>query len=124
MPSKRKACLQERHLSDSRAQSLKRMESGTWLSRGLISCVSFVDAAEAMLYFLVSRPRHSARRTTSVPGMGAHRRSMGGKICLYRYHSMSGFRVEDVDVTSAGAYARLAVDSWAVVVPEAGAVMM
>ena len=37
---------------------------------------------------------------------------------------MSGFRVDDVDVTSAGAYARLAVDSWAVVVPEAGAVMM
>ena len=82
MPSKGKACLQERHLSDSRAQSLKRMESGTWLSRGLISCVWFVDAADAMLYFLVSRPRHSARWTASVPGMGAQRRSMGGKICL------------------------------------------
>lgn len=37
---------------------------------------------------------------------------------------MSGFRLEEVEVTSAGAYARLAADSWAVVVPEAGAVMM
>ena len=82
MPSKREACLQKRHLRDSRAQSLKRMESGIWLSSGLISCVWFEDATEAMLYFLVSRPRHSARRTASVPGIGAQRRSMGGKICL------------------------------------------
>ena len=28
IPSKRKACLQKRHLSDSREQSLNRMESG------------------------------------------------------------------------------------------------
>ena len=28
MPSKRKACLQKRHLSDSRTQSLNRIESG------------------------------------------------------------------------------------------------
>ena len=82
MPSNREAYLQKRHVSDSRAQSLNRTESGTWLSSGLISCVWFDDAAEAMLYFLVSRPRHSARRTASVPGIGAQRRSMGGKICL------------------------------------------
>ena len=37
---------------------------------------------------------------------------------------MSGFRVDEADVTSAGAWARLAVDSWTAVVPEAGAVMM
>lgn len=82
MPSKKKACLQKRHWRDSRVQSLNRIESGIWLSSGLISCVWFEDAAEAMLYFLVSRPRHSARWTASVPGMGAQRRSMGGKICL------------------------------------------
>jgi len=63
-------------------QSLKRMGSGIWLSRGLMSAVWVAEVEEAMLYFLVSRPRHSARRTASVPGMGAQRRSMGGKICL------------------------------------------
>ena len=35
-----------------------------------------------MEYFLVSRPRHEARWRASVPGMGAQRRSIGGKICL------------------------------------------
>ena len=82
IPSKRKACLQKRHVSDSRAQSLNRMESGIWLSSGLISCAWLEDAAEAILYFFVSSPRHSARWTASVPGMGAQRRSIGGKICL------------------------------------------
>ena len=56
-----------------------------------------------MLYLRVSNPRHSARCTASVPGMGAQRRSMGGKICLARYHSTSGLRVVEAAVTSAGA---------------------
>ena len=87
------------------------MESGIWLSRGEISWAWLEEEAEAMLYLRVSRPRHSARWTASVPGMGAQRRSMGGKTCLYRYHSTSGLRVELAAVTSAGAKARLAADS-------------
>ena len=82
-PEKSNECLQWRHRKVRGVQSLKRMESGIWLSRGLISAVWFDEEVdELMLYFLVSRPRHSARRTASVPGMGAQRRSMGGKICL------------------------------------------
>ena len=81
-PSKGKEDLQYRHLSVRRVQSLKRMESGIWLSSGEISVVWLLDEEEAMLYFRVSRPRHSARWTASVPGMGAQRRSIGGKICL------------------------------------------
>lgn len=53
-----------------------------------------------MLNFLVSRPKHSASWTTSVPGRGAHRRSIGGKICLYKYQSMSGIRVLEAEQTS------------------------
>ena len=37
---------------------------------------------------------------------------MGGKICFARYQSVSGFRVELAAVTSDGAKARLAADSW------------
>ncbi len=69
-------------MSVRRAQSLKRILSGIWLSRGDISVVWSLDEEEAMEYFLVSRPKHSARWTASVPGMGAQRRSMGGNICL------------------------------------------
>ncbi len=81
-PSNREGCLQKRHLSVRRAQSLKRMELGIWLSKGEISWVWFEEEVEAILYFRASRPRHSARWTASVPGMGAQRRSIGGKICL------------------------------------------
>lgn len=71
--------------------------------------VSWVEAEEEVrVYLRVSRPRHEARRTASVPGMGAQRRSMGGKICLVRYQSMSGFRREVGERTSVGAKARLA----------------
>ena len=103
-PSKGKACLQDRQVRTRRAQDLKRMESGTWDSSGVISAdwlwalLLFV-----MAYFLVSRPRHSASRTAEVPGIGAQRRSMGGKICFRRYQSVSGLRVEVGVVTSAGA---------------------
>ena len=68
-----------------------------------MSAVWFEFELDAMLYFLVSRPRHSARWTASVPGIGAQRRSTGGKICLWRYHSMSGFNVLEGAATSAGA---------------------
>lgn len=82
------------------------------------------DEELPMEYLRVSRPRHSARWMESVPGMGAQRRSMGGKICLYRYHSMSGFRVEVGGKTSVGAYARFAAGSEGDVLDEAGEVMM
>lgn len=82
-PSKVNACLQQRHFKVSRAESLNRTESGIWLSSGVISSIGvLVLAVEPIEYFRVSRPRHSARWTASVPGIGAHRRSIGGKICL------------------------------------------
>lgn len=82
-PSKVNACLQKRHCKVRRVESLNRTESGIWLSRGVISCIGvLVLAVEPIEYFRVSRPRHSARWTASVPGIGAHRRSIGGNICL------------------------------------------
>ena len=83
-----------------------------------------MDDEEWMEYLRVSRPRHSASRMASVPAMGAQRRSMGGKICLERYQSMSGLRVEVEDSTSPGAYARLAAGSEAEMLQEAAEVMM
>lgn len=77
-----------------------------------------------MKYFFVSRPRHSARCIASVPEMGAQRRSMGGKICLWRYHSISGFRDEEAESTSWGAKARLATGSEEAIEEEAVEVMM
>lgn len=130
-PSKGKVWWQKRHFSVRRVQDLKRRESGIWDSKGVRSAAWPPKAEEevvlAMEYFFVSRPRHSARRTAEVPGMGAQRRSMGGKICFRRYHSMSGLRVEEGEVTSAGAKARLAVDSRGskgLVSVEMGVVMM
>lgn len=76
-----------------------------------------------MAYLRVSRPRHSARWMASVPGMGAQRRSMGGKICFSRYHSMSGLRVDADEVTSAGAYARDAVGELEAVVEVAAVII-
>jgi len=117
-PSNWKECMQYRQVKVRRVQFSKRTESGIWLSNGEISAVCLFEGEDEMLYFRVSRPRHSARCIASVPGMGAQRRSTGGNICLYRYHSMSGFKVEEADVTSAGAYALLAADSFGVVVVE------
>ena len=99
-PSKVNVCVQWRQRSVRGVQSLKRIESGIWLSRGKISALWLDEVEVEMEYFFVSRPRHSARCIASVPGMGAQRRSIGGKICLWRYHSMSGFRVEVADITS------------------------
>lgn len=83
-----------------------------------------MDDEEWMEYLRVSRPRHSASRMASVPAMGAQRRSMGGKICLDKYHSMSGLRVEVGAITSPGAYARFAADSEVEMLQEAAEVMM
>lgn len=66
------------------------------------------EADVPTLYFLVSRPRHSANCTALVPGKGAQSRSMGGKICLWRYQSISGIKVLLGLHTSCGAKARLA----------------
>ena len=59
-------------------------------------------------YFLASNPRHSANWPASVPSMGAQRRSIGGKICLARYQSISGFNSPEDFCTSRGENARLA----------------
>ena len=59
-------------------------------------------------YLFGSRPRHSASWPGSVPAMGAQRRSIGGKSCLARYHSMSGLREDAGLRMSKGAKARLA----------------
>lgn len=69
-----------------RVASWKRTDSGIWDSRGKISVFGWLLLLPEVFirYFRVSRPRHSARRTESVPGMGAQRRSIGGKICLSR----------------------------------------
>jgi hypothetical protein len=84
-PSKELEWWQERHRRVRRAALAKRVESGIWDSKGVIS-VFWEDWLEFALiwYFLVYKPRHSARRTESVPGIGAQRRSMGGKICFKR----------------------------------------
>ena len=82
-PSKGEEAWQCRHLSTSFAQEAKRMAFGVWLSRGEMSEVWVWEVeGGVMLYFLVSRPRHEARCIASVPGIGAQRRSIGGKICL------------------------------------------
>lgn len=81
-PSKTNADWQKRQRRERRAASLKRMESGIWLSSGKISCVALEVEEELMEYLRVSRPRHSANCRESVPGMGAQRRSIGGNICL------------------------------------------
>ncbi len=66
-----------------RAASWKRTLSGIWDSSGNISAFCWLLLPDVLIwYFLVSRPRHSASRTESVPGIGAHRRSIGGKICF------------------------------------------
>ena len=77
-----------------------------------------------MEYFFVSRPRHSARCIASVPEMGAQRRSIGGKICLCKYHSMSGLRDDEAERTSWGAKARLATGSEEAIEEEAVEVIM
>lgn len=123
-PSKMKACLQERQRRVRRAESLKRSSSGIWLSSGEISVVWLLVEEGAMEYFLVSRPRHSASCVASVPGIGAQSRSIGGKICLYRYHSTSAFRVEVAAMTSWGAKARFAALSEEGMPEEAEVVMM
>ena len=61
-------------------------------------------------YFRASRPRHSANWPASVPSIGAQSRSTGGKICLARYQSMSGFSSPDDFWTSRGEKARLAAE--------------
>ena len=64
-------------------QDLKRMASGIWLSSGLISAAALLlEDEDEMEYFLTSKPKHSANCPASVPGIGAHSRSIGGKICL------------------------------------------
>lgn len=125
-PSKAKVWVQKRQRRVSGVQSLKRTASGIWLSSGKISLLwaELEEVEEVIEYFLVSSPRHSARCMASVAGMGAQRRSMGGKICLYRYHSMSGFRVEEAETTSCGAKARLAAGSEEGIEDEAVEVMM
>ena len=83
-PSKGNVCAQARQRSVREVQSLKRTLDGIWLSRGKISVALLCEdeVEEPMAYFFVSRPRHSARWRASVPGMGAQRRAIGGKICL------------------------------------------
>ena len=83
-PSKMKEWAQERQRRERRVEDLKRMVSGIWDSSGEISAAALPLAEEeaAMEYFLTSRPKHSASCVASVPGMGAQRRSMGGKSCL------------------------------------------
>lgn len=77
----------ERQVRRSGTQSAKRTASGICESSGCrVSFSGFAEAPEALLmrYLDVSRPRHSARRVTFVPAMGAQRRSTGGRICLWR----------------------------------------
>lgn len=74
--------------------SLNRSSSLIWESRVYSSSCSASSAATPMWNLLVSSPRHSAIRATSVPSIGAHKRAMGGWICWLRYHSKSvGWRV-------------------------------
>ena len=58
------------------------MASGICDSSGEISVAALLEEEDVMEYFFTSNPKHSASCPASVPGIGAHRRSIGGKICL------------------------------------------
>jgi hypothetical protein len=40
-----------------------------------------------LAYLEASRPSRSERMAGEVPSIGSHRREMGGRICVDRYHS-------------------------------------
>ena len=111
-------------------QSWKRVAGGSCDSSGVMSrvCPPAPEAVLVRAKRFVSSPRHSARWSGEVPGIGAQRRSMGGKICLWMYQAVSGFRVEVGGVTSWGAKAWEAAEvlDWemVVVVESLGTVMM
>ena len=50
----------------------------------------------------LSSPRRSASEAAEAPSIGSHRREMGGRIWLLRYHSMSGLSSPSERFTSSG----------------------
>ena len=84
-PWKGKVVVQDRQRSQSGVQDWKRTESAICDSRGWISVSCCAPLDEVLTrYFEVSSPRHAASRVMFVPLIGAHKRSTGGRICLWR----------------------------------------
>lgn len=92
--------LQLRHRTRNGSASWYRWLSGIWESK-VPKFLSSASAADEVLYREGSRPRHrnhevkqkneinciprhSANRERSVPSMGSHNRSIGGRICCER----------------------------------------